>query len=198
MFKALGQQLRKPSGFFGKLVSKMMEMRNKEFYEKTIKELDIKNGEKIFEIGYGPGLGINFIANYSNNCQIDGIDFSELMYKKAVKRNLKFIDRGIVNLRFGDLLTTEPDTQKYDKIFCINVIYFWNNLNQAFKKIHFLLNTGGTYCIYMAHEKEFEKLKFTKDFCKYTVEQVEAELKTAGFTNVEYKLDKGYYIKAKK
>jgi cyclopropane fatty-acyl-phospholipid synthase-like methyltransferase len=84
MFKLVGKQLRKPSGFFGRLVSKGIEIKNKGFYEKIIKGLDIKGGEKIFEIGYGSGLGINSIAN-KYNCTVGGIDFSELMYNKAVK-----------------------------------------------------------------------------------------------------------------
>jgi len=198
MFKALGKQLRKPSGLFGRLVSKMMNIRNREFYEKTIRELDLRSGDKIYEIGYGPGLGVSLIANSTLDCSISGIDFSELMFSKATIRNKKFIDNGIVNLRHGNLLTVDIDNEKYDKIFCVNVIYFWDDLNKVFDKIYSMLNNGGMYCIFMTHKKEFEKLKFTKDFCKYSIEQVESELKKVGFKHVEYKLDKGYYIKSKK
>jgi ubiquinone/menaquinone biosynthesis C-methylase UbiE len=176
----------------------MMDIRNREFYEKTIIELDVKSGDKIYEIGYGPGLGVSLIANSTIDCSISGIDFSELMYNKARKRNRKFINKGIVNLKHGDLLTVDIDTEKYDKIFCVNVIYFWNDLNKVFDKIYSMLNNGGMYCIFMTQEKEFEKLKFTKDFCKYSIEQVESELKKVGFKGVEYKLDKGYYIKSRK
>ncbi len=198
MFKALGKQLRKPSGIFGILVSKMMDIRNKEFYNKIILALDIKSGDKIYEIGYGPGLGIRLIADSTTDCLIGGIDFSELMYRKATKRNKKFIDSGLVNLRYGDLLTTDLGTEKYDKIFCVNVIYFWADLSKVFNKIYSMTNTGGVYCIFMTPASDFENLKFTKDFCKYSIEKVELELKNAGFKRVNYKLDKGYYIKAEK
>jgi ubiquinone/menaquinone biosynthesis C-methylase UbiE len=198
MIKSLGEQLRKPSGLFGRLVSKMMDIRNKEFYEKIISKLDIKNGDKIFEIGYGPGLGISLIANNTTNCPISGIDFSDLMYRKATKRNKKFIDNGIVNLRYGDLLTIDINQGTYDKIFCVNVIYFWSDLNIVFEKIYSLLNTGGVYCIFMTHEKEIGKLKFTKNFCKYSIVKVETELKKVGFKSIEYELDKGYFIKSVK
>lgn len=198
MFNALGKQLRKPSGFFGILVSKMMDLRNKETYKKVISDLNIQKGDKIYEIGYGPGLGISLIAKKNIGCEISGIDFSELMHGKATKRNKKFVDSGIVHLKFGDLLTENIDNEKHDKIFCVNVIYFWNDLNKAFEKIFSMLNNGGMYCIYMDHEKDFEKLKFTKDFCKYSIEKVESALKDAGFKNIEYKLENGYYIKAMK
>ena len=196
MFKALGKQLRKPSGFFGRIVSKMMDIRNREFYEKVIIELDIQSGDKIYEIGYGPGLGIQLIANLGKDCTLSGIDYSELMYSKATKRNKKFINDGIVNLRYGDLLTADIDNERYDKIFCLNVIYFWNDLSKVFDKIYSMLNDGGMFCIFMTHKEEIETQKFTKEFCKYSIEQVESELKKAGFKSVEYKLEKGYYIKS--
>ncbi|MGE5457473.1 MAG: class I SAM-dependent methyltransferase, partial [Methanococcaceae archaeon] len=142
--------------------------------------------------------GISLIANNSINCTISGIDYSELMYEKAKKRNKKFIDSGIVDLRYGNILTANMNGEKYDKIFCINVIYFWSDLLPVFQKIYSILNPGGIYCIYMLHEKEIKKLKFTKEFCKYPIEEVEAGLCEAGFKSVEYKLDTGYYIKATK
>jgi len=196
MFKELGKQLRKPSGLFGRIVSKMMDIRNREFYEKVIIELDIKSGDKIYEIGYGPGLGIRLIANLRKECALSGIDYSELMYSKATKRNKKFINDGIVNLKYGELLTADIGTERYDKIFCLNVIYFWSDLSKVFDKIYSMLNDGGMYCIFMTPEKEMETQKFTKEFCKYSIEQVESELKKAGFKSVEYKLEKGYYIKS--
>jgi len=196
MFKELGRQLRKPSGFFGRIVSKMMDIRNREFYEKVIIELDIKSGDKIYEIGYGPGMGIHLIANLRKDCSLSGIDYSELMVAEATKRNKKFINDGIVNLKYGDLLTADIDNERYDKIFCLNVIYFWSDLSKVFDKIYSMLNDGGMYCIFMTHKKEFETQKFTKEFCKYSIEQVESELKKAGFKSIEYKLEKGYYIKS--
>jgi ubiquinone/menaquinone biosynthesis C-methylase UbiE len=198
MLEALGQQLRKPSGLFGRLVAKMMDIRNREFYKKVILDLAIKRGDKIYEIGYGPGLGISLLANNTKDCLIGGIDYSGLMLKQATKRNRKFIDRGVVNLSYGDLLTTDLGSAKYDKIFCVNVIYFWKDLKTIFEKIYSMLNNGGIYCIFMTHKKEFEKVKFTKDFCKYAIEEVESALQKAGFSDIAYKLDKGYYIKAKK
>jgi len=50
----------------------------------------------------------------------------------------------------------------------------------------------------MKDEKELEELKFAKDFYKYPIEKVVSELKNVGFKSVAYKMDKGYYIKAKR
>jgi cyclopropane fatty-acyl-phospholipid synthase-like methyltransferase len=198
MFKSLGKQLRQPSGSLGILVSRMMEMKNREYYRKIIKELNVQRGEKIFEIGYGPGFGISLVAKNEPDCLISGIDFSVLMFKRASKRNRKFIDRGTVSLKYGNFLTADLEKEQYDKIFCLNVIYFWSDLGLSFGKVHSLLKSGGSYFIFMIPVEEIKNLKFMEDFCKYPVENVESELKIAGFSEVEYKLDKGYYIRAKK
>lgn len=196
MFKALGRQLRRPSGFLGEIVAKMMDRRNKEFYEKIIFELDVKKDDKLFEIGYGPGLGIKLITSKNIDCTINGLDYSELMLRKATQRNQKFVDSGVVRLKYGDFLVMDFDNERYDKIYCVNVIYFWSDLSKAFSKIYAMLNSGGRYCIFMSHEKEFEKAKFAEDFCKYSIDEVESELKRIGFTSVEYVFDNGYFIKA--
>jgi ubiquinone/menaquinone biosynthesis C-methylase UbiE len=198
MLQALGKQLRKPSGYFGKLVSLLLQVRNKQFYLKIIQDLEIKNGDKIFEIGYVPGAGIKMIMEVTKDCLIQGIDFSELMYNQAVKRNIKFVNNDKVKLSFGDFLTSETEQEKYNKIFCVNVIYFWSDLNLVFGKIFAMLKKDGIFCIYMAHEKDLNKNKFTSEFNKYSIEKVVSELKLAGFINVSFNFVPGYYIKAKK
>jgi len=198
MPSALAKQLRKPSGFFGNLVAKMMEFRNRASYNEIIGKLSPRKGEHILEIGYGPGLGIYQIASSYPDCRISGIDFSELMYRKASGKNAKFIRKGTVHLQHGDVLTLEPDNEKFDKIFCVNVIYFWNDLNLAFTKIFNMLETKGEFLIYMDHMDDLDKAKFLADFCKYPVEEVEKALKNAGFADIEYTFDRGYFVSAKK
>ncbi|MCU7496536.1 MAG: class I SAM-dependent methyltransferase [Ignavibacteria bacterium] len=195
MFHAFLKQLKRPSGLLGIIVARMMESRNRKYYDKAISFMEIKNGERIFEIGYGPGVGIELLArNYG--CYIAGIDFSDLMYKKATERNKEFIDAGKVDLKYGNLLDSDLDSAKYDKVFCLNVIYFWNDLNKAFMKVSSLLNDNGIYFIYMTTAEELTRLGFDKEFFKYSVEQVESALRQAGFNKVEYEKDNGYYIKA--
>lgn len=198
MLKTIARQLEKPTGFFGKIVSKGMDRRNRKFYQRMIAELDIKKGNKVFEIGYGPGLGINLIAKSQPDCLIDGIDFSELMVRMATKRNQEFINKGIVTLKYGNLLTSEVDTEKYDKVFCVNVIYFWKELKPVFEKIYSMLSRGGTFGIFMTSAQELKDLNFPENFHKHSVEEVEAALRLSGFLDVEHKLDNGYYIKSRK
>jgi SAM-dependent methyltransferase len=197
MLEAIGKQLKKPSGLFGRIISRMMNARNRKFYFRMISEMRIQNRDRVYEIGYGPGIGIQMIASNISNCTISGIDFSELMVKMASRRNKRFIDAGRVKLKYGDLITADTSGEHYDKIFCVNVIYFWKDLLPVFQKIHSMLSSEGSFYIFMTPAKDLDG-GFAVDFNKYSIEEVVAALKESGFKNVRYKLEDGYYIHSNK
>jgi cyclopropane fatty-acyl-phospholipid synthase-like methyltransferase len=198
MLSFIGNQFKKPKGFFGKIISVLMKKGNRYTYEKIVPELEIKQGDTILEIGYGHGLGINMICS-TFDCRVIGIDFSELMFKEAQQRNKRHIDNKKVELHYGDFLDFKL-RYLYDKIFCINVIYFWNELDKPFSKINAGLKDEGAFYIYMVHSDNLKKLKFTKDdiFNKYSIDYVLDTLRNNGFSKIDYSYNTGYFIKCKK
>jgi SAM-dependent methyltransferase len=200
IFRKIGMQFKKPNGALGKFISNLMILGNRSAYENLIKYLDIKPNDKILEIGYGPGVGISLLSKRYESCEIFGIDFSELMFKRAASRNSRFINNNRVHLLFGDFVETEINTEKFDKIFCVNVVYFWDDLQKPFEKVKSLLKDDGIFCLYMAGKDELNKARFTKDgiFNKYSIGQIVNALKLSGFHEIDHNFRKGYYIKAKK
>ena len=193
----IASQFKKPSILFGRFASNIMIKNNQKNYIKLIEDLDIQPHDKLLEIGYGPGAGIGMVANACSTCIIHGIDFSKLMYKRASKYNKPFIDKGKVQLQYGDFLKTPVIDNNYDKIFCLNVIYFWNELKTPFEKVLSLLKKGGVFHIYMADKNALKRAPDSV-FNKYSIEQVMEVLKSVGFISAEHYLDKGFYIKARK
>lgn len=199
MLSFIGNQFRKPRGFWGRIISFSMKKNNRFPYYKIVQELEIKQNDRVLEIGFGPGIGINMICK-NFNCSVTGIDFSELMFREALLRNKRYIDNHKLVLNFGDYLDFKFPVESFDKIFFINVIYFWNNIEKPFIKIKDELKQNGMSYIFMAHPTDLKKLKFTKDdiFNKYTIDYVCDKLKNLGFENIDYKFDNGYYIKCNK
>ena len=197
--RMISSQFKKPTGLLGIFTSNLMSKGNMHNYDVLLGDLCIQPGNKVLEIGYGPGIGINLIAEKCNSCTVHGIDFSNLMYKRASERNRRYIDAGKVNLFFDDFLNLRIDTTDYDRIFCINVVYFWDDLQTPFEKIRSLLKKDGVFCLYMAHKDFLAKKNSADDiFNKYSIEQITDALKLAGFCEVNYYFDKEYYIKVKK
>lgn len=199
MLKIIGNQFKKPTGLLGKIISAVMKKGNRFAYNRLFDILGIKDHDNIFEIGYGHGVGIKRILS-KHNCSISGIDFSELMYKEASKRNKRHIELNNAKLYFGDFLNFDFGELRFDKIYCINVIYFWDNLEKPFLTIMKGLKDNGTFCFYMAHSDELNKRKFTKDdiFNKYSIENVVNKLSLAGFSNIDYQFEKGYFVRCEK
>jgi SAM-dependent methyltransferase len=200
MLSFIDRQFRKPTGFLGKIICGVMKIGNKSIYENVIPELEIKQFEKILEIGYGHGIGIDKIASIYD-CFVTGIDFSTIMFKEAQKRNKRHIDINKVELHYGDFLDYDLGTNNYDKTFCINVIYFWDKLDKPFTKIKSELKNGGAFYIYMVNCDNLKKRKFTENdiFSIYTIGQVIAALNSSGFRDINYsKRNNAYVIKCKK
>jgi cyclopropane fatty-acyl-phospholipid synthase-like methyltransferase len=191
----IASQFKKPSGLFGIFSSNIMIKGNKDKYEKLINELSLQPGDKLLEIGYGPGTGINMIARACPSCTVHGIDFSKLMYKRAAKFNKQYIDNNSMVLHYGDFLKTPVAGSDYDKIYCLNVIYFWDQLQEPFQKVLSLLKFSGAFYIFMADRAMLKKAPDTV-FNKYAAEQVIDALRSSGFRNVSCLSEKGYYIKA--
>jgi SAM-dependent methyltransferase len=199
MMQTISRQFRKPGGWLGRVVSRLMIKGNRREYDKMLEELGVKPGDRVFEIGYGPGIGIDQICS-AFDCHVSGIDFSELMFKQASERNKIHIQKNKAELFYGDFLDFEIPAGSYDKVFCLNVIYFWDNLHIPFTKIRNSLKEGGWFCFTMASKDDLDKIPFTSDsiFNKYSIETVVAELKHAGFSDVNYTFDWVYYVKCRK
>lgn len=59
----MASQLRKPSGgFFGRLVEIIMSLGNTQTNQWIILLIDIQSTDRVFEVGFGPGLAIERVG----------------------------------------------------------------------------------------------------------------------------------------
>lgn len=199
MLKKIQEQLRQPKGLLGNFISLVMRKMNNHIYDVIIDRMDINEHEKIFEIGYGHGIGIRKILA-KTDCQISGIDFSKTMYKEAKKRNKAAIKKGKAELFYGDFLIQELPNQAFDKIFCLNVVYFWDELEIPFSKIKNGLKKDGSFHFQMDHPTQLAQHGLTNNgiFNRYTIDEVIDKLRTVGFTKIDYREQNGYFVKCQK
>ena len=103
MLSTIGRQFRQPSGLLGRLISTLMKKGNMPHYEALFNVMNVKKEDKVFEIGYGPGKGIEALLE-KVDCYLEGIDFSSLMHKEANRRNMRYVLSGKADLYLGDFL----------------------------------------------------------------------------------------------
>jgi len=77
----------RPKGVLGRLGGIIMARTNREIAVRAIELLDVRPTDKILEIGFGPGVGIQLLAGLVSSGRIVGIDDSAEMVEQAGVRN---------------------------------------------------------------------------------------------------------------
>jgi len=181
------KQFRQPTGLLGRYVANKMQKRNAVTYEWMFSQMNFDKAKNVLEIGYGTGKLLNAVASQYPNLHLYGVDFSEVMYRKAKKYNDNFIKTKRMQLDYGDFLTYSP-TVKFDVIYFTNVIYFWADIGDYFDKLNSLLNPDGQLYIYMADAECLNNLPMgrTEIFNKYSLDYVKKMLKDHQFNNINH------------
>jgi len=58
--------------------------------------LDIHPHDRVLEFGFGPGVGVELLAQSASAGHVAGVDSSEEMVEQATARNVKAIESGRV------------------------------------------------------------------------------------------------------
>ncbi len=190
---------RKPRGLVGRYIIKFLK-KNQIEYDELDPLLRLNKDDIILEIGYGLGNGI-YDYSQKYDCTFHGIDFSRLMYKKALKLNHAKIELGKVNLQCADFDDYTFEDNTFHCIYFLNVIYFWEEIHSRLKKIFTILKENGKVIIFMADSEYFKDTIQPENrniFYLHSIHDVAAEMEKVGFKTIETvehsKEKKCYYI----
>ena len=181
----LVSQFRQPRGLLGGLAGVVMASRSSNVARNqwTVDLLDIQPEDRVLEIGFGPGLAIQAAALRVTEGLVTGIDHSEVMLQQASTRNAAAIAAGQVQLLLGSLANLPPYEMPYNKIFSANVVQFWNDPVEEFRKLRSMLVPGGLLAsTYMPRNKNASNANG-----RAKAEEIEQQLRQAGFKSVEIK-----------
>jgi len=183
--KLLAGQLRKPRGIFGKHLGKKMSKFNNEANELILKLLNVQSEHRILEIGFGPGELIHKLAQKASNGMVAGIDFSREMYKMAVQRNHEAIQSRQVQLHCCSAEQIPYQEDFFDRVFAVNVLFFWKNPTQYLSEIRRVLKPGGQCGLYIvAKESWWKGFAKTGIFHPYNEDDLAQFLTAAKFQNI--------------
>src|SRR5215813_4859862 len=93
----------RPQGVLGRVGGIIMARTNQQCAAWVIDLLGIQPHDRVLEVGFGPGVGIELLARSVSGGYIAGVDPSEGMVEQATARNVKAIESGRVDLRYGSV-----------------------------------------------------------------------------------------------
>jgi ubiquinone/menaquinone biosynthesis C-methylase UbiE len=182
------RQSRLPAGFWGKIAGRQMMRLNRKLIEWSLELLEIKPDDRILEIGFGPGFGIHEASKMASQGWVAGIELSETMLKEASKLNVAAIASGRVELRLGDASFLPYGDEEFDKVFAVNVLYFWENPLEPLAETKRVMRFGSRIVIGMIEKEDFKKEKSTQTglFNLFSGQEVEQLLIDSGFSGATF------------
>lgn len=178
----MAAQLRKPHGMMARKVGERMNAANRSLYEGAWKVLDLGDGMSVLEVGFGNGLFFGALVEQARGLKVHGLDFSKEMTDEASARNKGLIASGALTLVNGASDRMPFADASFDRIFCINVIYFWDDPAAHLREVRRVLKPGGTFTAVLRTRSSMQKLPFVPfGFTTYEQADWERVLRANGF-----------------
>ncbi|MBN1200727.1 MAG: methyltransferase domain-containing protein [Anaerolineae bacterium] len=176
-------QFGRPRGLIGRLAERIMIRQNGERNTWAVTLLDVQPGERVLEVGFGPGLTIQQVAASAPDAFFAGVDYSDLMVRRAQARNAAAIRAGQVDLRYGSVLDLPYDDGSFDKVFAINSLHHWADPAAGLAEIYRVLKPGGLIAI-----TEQPRKVDTDAEAQRLARAIAEQLSTAGFTYIRLEI----------
>jgi ubiquinone/menaquinone biosynthesis C-methylase UbiE len=132
-----------PRGLWGALIGYSMAWTHRARNRWTLSLLDLQVGDRVLEIGCGPGAAIRDVARVATRGFVVGIDLSEIMVRQAMRRNRDAIREGRVELRRASMSAIPYGDCSFDKVFGTNSIQFSRALLSDLREVRRVLRPGG-------------------------------------------------------
>jgi ubiquinone/menaquinone biosynthesis C-methylase UbiE len=118
---------------------------------RAIASLDVQPHDRVLEIGFGPGVGIELLASLLSSGRVAGVDDSEEMVEQARVRNAEAIKTGRVELRRGSVETLPFEHETFDKALAINSMQVWLDAVAGLREIRRVMKPGGRVALGFTH-----------------------------------------------
>ena len=189
LFQDYVSQTRKPEGFLGKMMLSGMNAGHAKLADWGLTHLPAITPTKAVDLGCGGGRNAGELLKKYPEAHVTAVDYSELSVEKARDYNKAMIAAGRCTVEQGDVSDLKLPAEAFDLATAFETIYFWPDLEKCFAQVARVLKPGGYFMICNESDgTDAASLKFEKiiDGMKnHTVEEIEAALLSAGFSEVK-------------
>ncbi len=137
----------RPQGVLGEWGGYLLARGKREFTLWVIELLDVRPADRVLDVGFGPGVGIELLAERTPRGSITGIDYSGKMVTQATVRNAQAIADGLVDLHYGTVEHMPFTDGQFDKVLALNSIQVWGNPVTGLREIRRVMKAGGVIAL---------------------------------------------------
>ena len=183
---SLVRQFGKPSGLLGVLAGLIMQVRpsNRVRNLRTLELLDIRSGDRVLELGFGPGLAVKRASELATSGKVVGIDHSALMLREARRRNAAEIRTGRVELLLGSADALPRFEERFDKVLAVNVFMFWEDPVSLLAGLRGVMKSGAVIALTLQPRRSGATVEDTRA----AAERMATALRDAGYETIRTEL----------
>jgi SAM-dependent methyltransferase len=133
----------RPKGILGRLGGVIMARMNADCGAWVSDLLDVRPGDRVLEVGFGPGVIIQRLATLASSGWVAGIDQSQEMLEQASARNAAAILSKRVGLRRGSVENLPFKDNTFDKVIAINSMQVWPNATLGLREVRRVMKPCG-------------------------------------------------------
>jgi ubiquinone/menaquinone biosynthesis C-methylase UbiE len=180
---AVVRQFGHPRGAAGAVAGWVMAHRrsNRQRNVWVVSLLEVQAGDRVLEIGFGPGLAIAELSRrVGPSGHVYGIDHSQVMLRQATKRNAAAVQAGQVTLALSSIEQLPPGLDgPFDAILAVNSLGFWTTPVERLRDLGRRLTPGGRIAIASQPRGQRAKTSTSLDIAHETTDLLEAAGLTA-------------------
>ena len=91
----------------------------------AVEMLAVGPGDRLLEIGGGPGVAASLVCEHLDRGSLLLIDRSATAIERTRRRNPEHVASGRLALETVDVADFDPGNARFDKVFAVNVNVFW-------------------------------------------------------------------------
>lgn len=133
----------RPQGSLGRLGGIIMARANRKVAAWAIDLLGVHPSDRVLEIGFGPGVGIELLAKSASSGHVVGVDCSKEMVEQATVRNARAIEAGQIDLRQGSVERLPFQDETFDSALAVNSMQVWPDAVAGLQEIRRVMKPGG-------------------------------------------------------
>ncbi|QPZ62121.1 class I SAM-dependent methyltransferase [Pseudomonas aeruginosa] len=132
-----------PEGPLGEQGGDLMARTGRAMAQVAVSFLTVDSTDRVLEIGFGPGVGLELLSALVSEGQVVGVDPSETMHQMALARNAGAIRLGRLSLVKGSVGALPFSDGSFNAALAIDNMHFWTDPLAGLKELWRVLRVDG-------------------------------------------------------
>ena len=139
----MAQVLGRPEGEVGSAIGDMLNRANLGVTEAVYQRLHLQPASQVLEIGFGNGKLLPALLALADRLTYFGVDIAATMVAEAMAFNAALVASGQASFSLGSVEALPFAEASFDRVFAVNVFYFWPESLRALREMRRVLRPDG-------------------------------------------------------